>query len=28
MRDVLNRIASHPYHKLDDLLPQNIILTT
>jgi transposase len=27
LRDVLNRIASHPYHKLDDLLPQNIILT-
>jgi hypothetical protein len=28
LRDVLNRISSHPYHKLDDLLPQNIILTT
>ena len=27
LREVISRIASYPYHKLDDLLPQNIILT-
>lgn len=27
LREVISRIASHPYHKLDDLLPQNMILT-